>query len=41
LAGRMLIDAAGMRRHGRLLERAATPERQSRRAAGRETSRAK
>ena len=23
--GRMLIDAAGMRRHGRLLERAATP----------------
>jgi len=26
-AGRMLIDAAGMRRHGRLLQRAATPAR--------------
>src|SRR5881296_630416 len=26
-AGRMLIDAAGMRRHGRLLQRAATPVR--------------
>lgn len=26
-AGRMLIDAAAMRRHGRLLERAAAPER--------------
>src|SRR5438445_371238 len=38
-AGRMLIDAAGMRRRGRLLDRTATPERQSRRpeahAAGR------
>src|SRR5437868_810562 len=39
-AGRMLIDAAGVRRRGRLLDRAATPERQSRRA-GREPSRAK
>jgi len=26
-AGRMLIDAAGMRRHGRLLQRAAMPAR--------------
>ena len=40
-AGRMLIDAAGMRRRGRLLDRAATPERLSRRAAGREASRTK
>ena len=30
-AGRMLIDAAGMRRRGRLLDRATTPERLSRR----------
>ena len=30
-AGRMLIDAASMRRRGRLLDRAATPERLSRR----------
>src|ERR1041385_5983380 len=30
-AGRMLIDAAGMRRRGRLLDRAASPERLSRR----------
>ncbi len=29
-AGRMLIDAAAMRRHGRLLERAAGPDRQRR-----------
>src|SRR5207253_5488711 len=39
-AGRMLIDAVGMRRRGRLLDRAATPERQSRRPAGRDGSRA-
>src|SRR5438128_1823965 len=39
-AGRMLIDAVGMRRRGRLLDRAATPERQSRRPAGRDASRA-
>src|SRR5216117_4160455 len=39
-AGRMLIDAVGMRRSGRLLERAATPERQSRRPAGRDATRA-
>src|SRR5207247_6847409 len=39
-AGRMLIDAVGMRRRGRLLERAATPERQSRRPAGRDATRA-
>jgi len=38
-AGRMLIDAAGMRRRGRLLDRAATPERQSRRPAKAATSR--
>src|SRR6058998_1954168 len=37
-AGRMLIDAVGMRRRGRLLDRAATPERQSRRPAGRDAS---
>jgi trehalose 6-phosphate synthase len=40
-AGRMLIDAAGMRRRGRLLDRAATPERRSRRPAGRAASRTK
>ena len=40
-AGRMLIDAAGMRRRGRLLDRAASPERLSRRAAVREPSPAK
>jgi trehalose 6-phosphate synthase len=39
-AGRMLIDAVGMRRRGRLLDRAATPERQSRRPAGRDATRA-
>src|SRR5438093_376233 len=39
-AGRMLIDAVGMRRRGRLLDRAATPERQSRRPAGRNATRA-
>ncbi len=39
-AGRMLIDAAGMRRRGRLLDRAATPERRSRRAAAPVASRA-
>ncbi|HYT04693.1 MAG TPA: trehalose-6-phosphate synthase [Gemmatimonadales bacterium] len=38
-AGRMLIDAAGMRRRGRLLDRAATPERLSRRPADRKASR--
>jgi trehalose 6-phosphate synthase len=32
-AGRMLMDAAGMRRRGRLLDRAASPERRSRRPA--------
>ena len=32
-AGRMLIDAGGMRRHGRLLERAAAPGRSRRPAA--------
>jgi trehalose 6-phosphate synthase len=31
-AGRMLIDAAAMRRHGRLLERAAAPHRPRREA---------
>jgi len=40
-AGRMLIDAASMRRRGRLLDRAATPERLSGRRAGRKASRAK
>src|SRR6184192_790620 len=40
-AGRMLIDAAGMRRRGRLLDRAATPERLSGRRAGSKASRAK
>ena len=40
-AGRMLIDAAGMRRRGRLLDRAASPERLSRRTAVREPSPAK
>src|SRR5213595_3115033 len=39
-AGRMLIDAAGMRRRGRLLDRAASPERLSRRPAGRDATRA-
>jgi len=38
-AGRMLIDAAGMRRRGRLLERSSTPERRSRRAARYEANR--
>src|SRR6266496_1833959 len=33
-AGRMLIDAAGMRRRGRLLERAAAPERERRPSPG-------
>jgi trehalose 6-phosphate synthase len=33
-AGRMLIDAAGMRRRGRLLERAAAPERPPHRVPG-------
>jgi len=37
-AGRMLIDAAGIRRRGRLLDRAASPERLSRRAGGRAPS---
>ncbi len=41
-AGRMLIDAASMRRRGRLLDRAATPERLSRRRpARRDAGRAK
>src|SRR6058998_398127 len=39
-AGRMLIDAAGMRRRGRLLDRTATPERQSRRPAAHAAGRA-
>ncbi len=39
-AGRMLIDAAGMRRRGRLLERGTTPERLSRRIADHERARA-
>jgi len=39
-AGRMLIDAAGMRRRGRLLERSSTPERLSRRAGRHEASHA-
>src|SRR6266704_3177097 len=38
-AVRMLIDAAGMRRRGRLLDRGTTPERLSRRPADRKASR--
>ena len=40
-AGRMLIDAASMRRRGRLLDRATTPERLSRRLADSAASPAK
>jgi trehalose 6-phosphate synthase len=40
-AGRMLIDAAGMRRRGRLLERAALPDRWSRGSSAHEAVRAK
>ena len=40
-AGRMLIDAAGMRRRGRLLERATLPDRWSLGSSAREAVRAK
>jgi trehalose 6-phosphate synthase len=40
-AGRMLIDAAGMRRRGRLLERAALPDRWSLGSGAHEAVRAK
>jgi trehalose 6-phosphate synthase len=40
-AGRMLMDAAAMRRRGRLLERAARPERPSRRSPDYETARSR
>src|SRR5207253_3586727 len=40
-AGRMLMDAAAMRRRGRLLERAARPERPPRRSPGYEAARSR